>query len=435
MENWQSVPVILNNRNRLASLRRMIEWLLAAGCLDIRILDNDSQYAPLLEWYRELPPRVSLQRLNANVGPWAFWQSGLHRQLTTPYIVSDADLVPAEFCPADLIARLLAVAERYPDSGKVGPGLRLDSISPAYGQATAAHQWESRFWSRPVAPGLFAASVDTTFALYQPGTDFAMRGENLRLGYPYLLDHTPWQVDEAALTDEETYYRANTAKTFSHWSSAAPDPRIVASEWIQKYAERPAVLNLGCGDEFIPGWVNLDVRGRRRDVEFDLETCAYARLPLATNSLDGIYASHVLERIRGAAALFDELYRVAKPAATLYLRLPHGSSNAAWDDPACVRPWFESSFQMFSQPARAVADDGYAADWQVKRTTLIVEPALLAQGAEAAMNQIRTSRNLVGDMVVELTAVKPARQRRASRIAEGALFLTTDPRILPSFST
>jgi hypothetical protein len=129
------------------------------------------------------------------------------------------------------------------------------------------------------------------------------------------------------------------------------------------------------------------------------------------------------------------LYRVAKPAATLYLRLPHGSSNAAWDDPACVRPWFESSFQMFSQPARAVADDGYAADWQVKRTTLIVEPALLAQGAEAAMNQIRTSRNLVGDMVVELTAVKPARQRRASRIAEGALFLTTDPRILPSFST
>jgi SAM-dependent methyltransferase len=435
MENWESIPVILNNRNRLASLRRMVDWLLAAGCLDIRILDNDSHYAPLLEWYRDLPPRVSLQRLNANVGPWAFWQTGLHRQLATPYIVSDADLVPAEFCPADLIARLLTVAARYPDSGKVGPGLRLESIAPAYGQGVAAHQWESRFWSRPVAPGLFSASVDTTFALYQPAADFAMRGENLRLGYPYLLDHTPWQVDEAALTGEETYYRANTAKTFSHWSSAALDPRIAASDWIQNYAERTAVLNLGCGDEYIPGWINLDVRGRRRDVEFDLETCAHARIPLEADSLDGIYASHVIERIAGAAALFDELYRVAKPGATLHLRLPHGSSNAAWDDPACVRPWFESSFLMFSQPARAATDRGYAADWQVKRTTLIVEPALLAQGADAAMNQIRTSRNLVGDMVVELTAVKPAREPRANRIAEGALFLTTDPRIAPSFSS
>jgi SAM-dependent methyltransferase len=434
MEHWQSIPVILNNRNRLASLRRMIDWLLAAGCLDIRILDNDSHYPPLLEWYRDLPARVSLHRLSANVGPWAFWQTGLHRHLTTPYIVSDADLVPADFCPSDLVARLAAVAQRYPDSGKVGPGLSLESISPSYGQSVAAHQWEARFWSKPVAPGLFAAAVDTTFALYQPGADFAMRGENLRLGYPYLLDHTPWQVDETALTAEENYYRANTAKTFSHWSGAGLDPRIGASEWIQKYAQRPMVLNLGSGDEYIPGWINLDVGGRRRDIEFDLETCAHARLPLETNSLDGIYACHVIDRIAGTAALFDELHRVAKPGATLHLRLPHGSSNAAWDDPACVRPYFESSFSMFSQPARSPADASYSADWQVKRTTLIVEATLLAQGAEAAVKQICTSRNLVGDMVVELTAVKPARERRAIRLAEGALFLTSDPRVAPSFS-
>ena len=433
MQDWQSIPIVLNNRNRLGSLRRMIAWLLAAGCRDIRILDNDSGYPPLLDWYQQLPARVTLQRLTENLGPWAFWQMGLHRQMAMPYIVSDADLVPAACCPLDLVARLAAVAARHPDAGKVGPGLNLESISPRYGQSAAALQWETRFWSKPVAPGLFAAPVDTTFALYPPGAEFAMQGVNLRLGYPYLLDHTPWQVDEADLGEEETYYRAHTEKSFSHWSGAGVDPRIAGSEWIQNYAARPAVLHLGCGDEYIPGWINLDVGGRRRDLEFDLETCADARLPLAADSLDGIYACHVIERIRATTALFAELHRVAKPGATLHVRLPHGSADAAWTDPACVRPYFEDSFRMFSQPARSPTDASYVADWQVTRTTLIVEPGLLARGADVAMTQIRTSRNLVGDMVVELTAVKPARARCANRIAEGKLFLTSDPRIVPSF--
>jgi hypothetical protein len=434
MDSWQSIPVILNNRNRLDSLQRMISWLLAVGCSDIRILDNDSTYAPLLAYYERLPAQVSLQKLGENVGPWAFWKLGLHRGMSTPYIVSDADLVPADFCPPDLIPQLAFVVNRFPDCGKVAPGLRLDTISPKYGQSDAAFQWEARFWSRPVARGLFTAPVDTTFALYPAGAEFSNRGENLRLGYPYLLEHTPWQVEEDALTEEETFYRANTSKIFSHWSSPTIDPRIAASEWIQKYGERKTILHLGCGNEYIPGWINVDLRGRKLDLRFDLDSCRTQRLPLADSSVDGFYLCHVFEHINDPLALMQELYRVAKPDATIHIRLPYGSSNNAWDDPGCKRPYFESSFVYFSQPAYARTDSAYTADWQPKRVTLLVEPSLFAQGADASISQIRSSRNVVIEMVVELAAVKPARPRLATLLNHGESFLTTDPRIPPSFS-
>ncbi|MDB6084519.1 MAG: hypothetical protein JWN43_2400 [Gammaproteobacteria bacterium] len=433
MESWQSIPIILNNRNRLDSLRRMICWLLAVGCKDIRILDNDSTFAPLLSYYEDLPAGVSLRKLGENIGPWAFWKLDLHKEMTTPYIVSDADLVPAEFCPHDLIPQLALVAGRFADCGKVAPGLRLDTISPKYGQSAAAFQWEARFWSRPVASGLFAAPVDTTFALYPAGAEFSNRGENLRLGYPYLLEHTPWQVDEDALTDEEIFYRANTSKVFSHWSSPTIDPRIAASEWIQKYGERKTILHLGCGNEYIPGWINIDVAGRKLDLRFDLDSCRTQRLPFADESVDGFYLCHVFERIKDTLALMEELYRVAKREARIHLRLPYGSSNDAWDDPTCTRPYFESSFACFSQPAYSRADCGYTADWQTKRVTLLVEPPLFAQGPDAAIRQIRSSRNVVAEMVVELAAVKPARPRLFSLLNNGESFLTTDPRIPPSF--
>jgi SAM-dependent methyltransferase len=431
--NWQSIPIILNNRNRLGSLRRMITWLLAVGCTDIQILDNDSTYPPLLAYYEDLPERVTLHRLGQNIGPWAFWKLALHQHLSVPYIVSDADLVPADFCPTDLISRLVSVAHRFPDSVKVAPGLRVDSISPHYAQGDAALQWESQFWWKPVTQGIFAAQVDTTFAIYQPGVDFSIRGENLRLGYPYLLEHTPWQVDDRALSEEESFYRAHTAKTFSHWSSSTVDPRIAASLNTREFTDQKTILHLGCGNEYIPGWINVDIAGRKRDLHFNLGNCRTERLPLEDNSVDGFYVCHAFEHIVDTLALMQELYRVSKHGATMHIRLPYGSSNDSWDHPGAVRPYFETSFMHFSQAAYSRSDPQYQADWQTTRVTLVVEQALFAQGSEAAMSQIRAARNLVSEMVVELQAVKPARPRAPELLSNGQIFLTTDPRIAPSF--
>lgn len=54
-------------------------------------------------------------------------------------------------------------------------------------------------------------------------------------------------------------------------------------------------INLGCGDRYADGWVNVDWAGspHRKDQEVDLT----GELPWAENSLTQIYAGHLLEHL------------------------------------------------------------------------------------------------------------------------------------------
>ena len=70
------VPVFINCRDRLAPLRDLIAWLERAGCDEIYLLDNDSAFEPLLDYYRETPHTVI--RLGENVGKWALWDAPVH---------------------------------------------------------------------------------------------------------------------------------------------------------------------------------------------------------------------------------------------------------------------------------------------------------------------------------------------------------------------
>src|SRR5271166_4067804 len=124
----EEIPVYLNNRDRLTTTRTTVDWLLSAGTRRIVILDNDSSYPPLLKYYKALPVGVSVEFLGANAGPWAFWDREMHLQQHTPYVVTDSDLVPAEECPKDLISKLQVLLSNRPESGKVGPGLKIDDV-------------------------------------------------------------------------------------------------------------------------------------------------------------------------------------------------------------------------------------------------------------------------------------------------------------------
>lgn len=408
---WQDIPVFIVNRNRHAALRRLVEWLKDCGSEQVVILDNQSTYAPLLAWYDRLPPGVQVQRFDRNLGPYAFWKHGLHRTLGLPYVFTDSDLVPADFCPPDLIDRLRETLCRHPDAGKAGPSLRIDNLPACYPQAEMVYRWESQFWEQPVAHRLYAAPLDTTFALYPAGVDFTRDERNLRLGHPYTLEHTPWYVDEAALSQEELHYRAHTSREFSHWSGANPlTDRLARSERLTGFDQRPAVLHLGGGDEHIPGWINADSCGRLLDVAFDVEQCGGQRLPIDDGALDGIYMSHALQRVLDLPALLRELYRVARPGALWALRLPHGAANAAWADPRNLRPWFEDSFDAFAAPLQPA---GCGWDWQLEQRTLVVAPEVLALGQAGAEAAVRSQRNLVQEMWVTLRAVKPGRDGRA----------------------
>jgi SAM-dependent methyltransferase len=112
-------------------------------------------------------------------------------------------------------------------------------------------------------------------------------------------------------------------------------------------------LDVGCGRKKVNGAIGLDrfpVEGV--DVVHDLEVFPY---PFENNSFDEIYASHIIEHVESVSLFMDELHRIAKPGAKLYIKTPHYSYSNSWRDPTHRWHFSVYSFEYFTQ--------GHAADY------------------------------------------------------------------------
>ena len=204
------IPVYINNRDRLTTTKALVDWLIGAGQRHIVIMDNKSTYPPLLKYYQKLTDGVRLHFFPGNHGPWSFWTGSLYREQSLPYIVTDSDLVPAEDCPKDLIQKLYSLLTRFPNSGKVGPGLKITDVPDDLCLYSGwDRKGEEHFWTKRFNDEAFNAPLDTTFALYPAGTkdgDSLKGYHNLRMDSPYLVRHMPWYARKP-FTEEERYYR------------------------------------------------------------------------------------------------------------------------------------------------------------------------------------------------------------------------------------
>jgi ubiquinone/menaquinone biosynthesis C-methylase UbiE len=81
-------------------------------------------------------------------------------------------------------------------------------------------------------------------------------------------------------------------------------------------------LNLGCGNDYRKGWINLDFN---KDVKADFYCDINGKLPFNDNEFDYIYIDNVLEHIKEILNLFDELYRISKDGAIFEIYVPHYS--------------------------------------------------------------------------------------------------------------
>ncbi len=209
---WRDVPILINSRNRLDGMRRLISWVERAGLRRIVILDNASTYPPLLDFYDRTQHRVI--RLGANLGPRALWRSRAWSEFRGGfYVLTDPDVVPDDQCPFDAVGLFLDTLRKYPDVVKVGFGLRIDDLPSCYASRDEVIRWESRFWTDPRDETFYRAEIDTTFAMYRP---WRRMGPCLRSGPPYLARHLPWYADSASPTDEDLFY-ARTVSDGSSW--------------------------------------------------------------------------------------------------------------------------------------------------------------------------------------------------------------------------
>jgi hypothetical protein len=194
----------------------MVRWLSEAGHRNIIILDNKSSYPPLLEWY-EQQSIAKIVYLDQNLGPLALWLwEGGQQIIREPYVYTDSDIDLAG-CPQNLVERLADVLRSSPGFQKVGTALRIDDL-PANEITEKVRRHERQFWLYPRRGDLYRASVDTTFALYRPGSWGGYWLPALRLAGKYSARHAPWYVEPSNLTDEEAYYREH-ASYASSWAS------------------------------------------------------------------------------------------------------------------------------------------------------------------------------------------------------------------------
>ena len=82
-------------------------------------------------------------------------------------------------------------------------------------------------------------------------------------------------------------------------------------------------LNIGAGQNIIPGYVNIDI-SNRADITLDL---GKDKLPYANDTVDLIFSYHTLEHIPDYLFALSEIYRVLKHDGLFLVGLPYVTST------------------------------------------------------------------------------------------------------------
>lgn len=205
------IPIVVISWNSLTFVRNFIDQLKKFPN-PIIILDNNSHYPPLLEYYdfieKELGSKINVILLPENYGHLVYLKR--HDLLPKIYILSDPDLQLNPKTPHDMASILLQLSHKY-NAWKVGLALDIsDSHNfeylPNYGNITnhlggdtsqkhnsmTIEKWESQFWKNPIKDDdyeLYDADVDTTFCLVNL---YERRKRAIRIAGNFMCKHLPW---------------------------------------------------------------------------------------------------------------------------------------------------------------------------------------------------------------------------------------------------
>lgn len=179
-------------------------------------------------------------------------------------------------------------------------------------------------------------------------------------------------------------------------------------------------LNLGCGQNKIPGWYNVDREAAvEPDQVVDLEDHDW---PWQADSVDEVMLSHVLEHLGGSPERFlhilQELYRVCCDGAMVHIIVPHPRHDHFLGDPTHVRPITLEVMSLFSRKqcekwrAEGAANTPLAltlgVDFEIREAELVVEEAFRHHPELPTL--IKTGNNIVREIRMRLQVVKGGAQ-------------------------
>lgn len=210
------IPIFINNRDRVGCLSKLLDWLLKSGYRRIYILDQDSTYPPLLEFYETFrqDPRVHVLRME-NLGFQAIWKSKILEDLDirTPYVYTDSDILPIG--EKNMVQELIRTLKKYPLVKKVAAKVDITGIIVANAEQIEISNAENYAPNRQVAPNEFFRPRDTTFAVYRDARHYQILYSIHRSDLQ--IRHLPWHYDINNLPEDEKYYavHADRSSNFS----------------------------------------------------------------------------------------------------------------------------------------------------------------------------------------------------------------------------
>jgi hypothetical protein len=152
------------------------------------------------------------------MGYLAIWKSKVYKKFYKDfYVYTDSDVVPVDECPDDFMELFRKTLLDDKGLQKVGFSLKIDDLPDHYAHKSKVISWERQFFKKPVSDLFFEANIDTTFALYRPGSKGGSSHLRMyRSASPYEARHLPWYVDSENLTPEEKFY-LESIETRTDW--------------------------------------------------------------------------------------------------------------------------------------------------------------------------------------------------------------------------
>ena len=102
-------------------------------------------------------------------------------------------------------------------------------------------------------------------------------------------------------------------------------------------------LNLGCCDDLLDGYVNVDLVAGPDTVVADLRE----PWPWEDDSIEQIRAWDIVEHLPDKIHTMNELWRVLAPGATVEIAVPTTDGPGAFQDPTHVSFWNRRSFLYY----------------------------------------------------------------------------------------